>query len=359
MFKPKEALIAAGPALLKGVRQAPLQAIVSLGLAVGLAYLLLPVLDWALFQADFVGSDRSACTSGGACWVFVGARLEQFIFGFYPASEYWRPSLLMLLGALSLPPFLAQNFPYRARIAPAIVILLPFLTWALLEGSWLGLPRVETAQWGGLLLTLLISTTGIALSLPLGILLALGRRSKLPVLRWMSIAFIELWRGVPLIAVLFMASVMLPFFLPPGVEVDKLIRCLIGVTLFTAAYMAEVVRGGLQALPRGQYEAAAALNFKYGQMMGLIILPQALRKVIPGIVNTFIGLFKDTSLVLIIGMFDLLGMVQAASTDPEWLGYATEAYVFAGAVFWVFCFTMSRYSLRLERRLAEVPAGRS
>jgi general L-amino acid transport system permease protein len=165
------------------------------------------------------------------------------------------------------------------------------------------------------------------------------------------VSFIELWRGVPLISVLFMASVMLPFFLPPGVEFDKLLRCLVGLVFFTSAYMAEVVRAGLQAVPRGQYEAAAALGLGYWRCMGLVILPQALRQVIPAIVNTFISLFKDTSLVLIIGMFDLLGMVQAASTDPEWMGYVMEGYVFAGLVFWLFCFSMSRTSLCLEKRL--------
>jgi general L-amino acid transport system permease protein len=215
----------------------------------------------------------------------------------------------------------------------------------------LGLPLVETPQWGGLFITLVIAITGIVASLPIGILLALGRRSSLPIIKALSVAFIELVRGVPLVTVLFMASVMLPLFLPEGVTFDKLLRALIGVALFSAAYMAEVVRGGLQAIPKGQFEAAAAVGLGYWQTTGLIILPQALKLVIPGIVNTFIGLFKDTSLVLIIGLFDLLGMAQLVIKDPRWLGLAPETYVIAALGFWVFCFAMSRYSLFVERKL--------
>jgi general L-amino acid transport system permease protein len=229
----------------------------------------------------------------------------------------------------------------------AVVVLLLILR------TDFGLEWVETPLWGGLLVTLVVAIVGIVGSMPIGILLALGRRSKLPVVRFISIAFIEFVRGVPLITVLFMASVMLPFFLPPGVNFDKLLRALIGVTLFSAAYMAEVVRGGLQAIPRGQYEAANALGMGYWQSMRLIILPQALKIVIPGIVNSFISLFKDTSLVLIIGIFDLLGIVQFNFTDPNWAspGIPATGYVFAAAVFWMFCFGMSRYSIYTERRL--------
>ena len=206
------------------------------------------------------------------------------------------------------------------------------------HGGILGLRVVETSLWGGLTLTLVIAGVGIVSSLPIGIVLALGRRSEMPVVRMLCVGFIELIRAVPLITVLFMASVMLPLFLPTGVNFDKLLRALVGVVLFSSAYMAEVVRGGLQAIPNGQYEAAKALGLSYWKIMGLIVLPQALRIVIPGIVNTFIGLFKDTTLVLIIGLFDLLGMVQAALTDAAWLGFALEGYVFAGFVFWIFCF---------------------
>jgi len=216
-----------------------------------------------------------------------------------------------------------------------------------------GLRPVETQLWGGLLVTLVVAIIGMVTSLPLGIMLALGRRSKMPVVRFLSVVFIEFWRGVPLITVLFMASVMLPVFLPPGVTFDKLLRALIGVALFTSAYMAEVVRGGLQAIPRGQYEAAAGMGLKYGPMMRLVVLPQALKIVIPGIVNSFISLFKDTSLVFIVGIFDLLGTVQQGFNDANWTSSKTPAtgYVFAAVVFWMFCFGMSRYSIYTEHRL--------
>ncbi len=213
------------------------------------------------------------------------------------------------------------------------------------------LPSVETPLWGGLFLTLVIAGVGIVASLPIGVVLALGRRSTMPIVRAVCIAFIELWRGVPLISVLFMASVMFPLFLPEGMNFDKLVRALVGVALFSSAYMAEVVRGGLQAIPKGQYEAAEAMALTFWKSMWLVILPQALKLVIPGIVNTFIGLFKDTTLVLIIGLFDLLGAVQLAATNQRWLGFAVEGYVFAGLGFWVFCFGMSRYSIHIERKL--------
>jgi general L-amino acid transport system permease protein len=215
-------------------------------------------------------------------------------------------------------------------------------------------PTVETRLWGGLFLTLVIAAVGIVGSLPLGIVLALGRRSHLPVIRAICVVFIEVWRGVPLITVLFMASNMFPLFMPEGVNFDKLVRALLGVTMFASAYMAEVVRGGLQAIPKGQYEAAEALGLGYWRTTGLVILPQALRIVIPGIVNSFIGLFKDSTLVLVIGLFDFLGMAQAASSNAHWLGFAIEGYVFTGLGFWIFCFAMSRYSQRLERTLHTV-----
>lgn len=212
---------------------------------------------------------------------------------------------------------------------------------------------VETAVWGGLLVTLVIAVTGIVASLPLGVALALGRRSQMPIIKLVSIIFIEFWRGVPLITVLFMASVMLPLFLPEGVNFDKLLRVLIGVTLFSAAYMAEVVRGGLQAIPKGQYEGAMALGLRFWPMMYLIILPQALKLVIPGIVNTFIGLFKDTTLVLIVGMFDLLGQIKSSFSDSTWAtpSQGPTGYLFAGVVFFLFCFGMSRYSIFMEKKL--------
>jgi general L-amino acid transport system permease protein len=234
------------------------------------------------------------------------------------------------------------------------VLGLPIIAWILLYGGVLGLPAVPTEFWGGLMVTLVVATVGIAGSLPIGIVLALGRRSAMPIARWASIFFIEVVRAVPLITILFMSSVMLPLFLPEGVSFDKLLRALIGVMLFSGAYMAETIRGGLQAIPKGQYEAADALGLSFGQKMGLIVLPQALKLVIPGIVNSFVGLAKDTSLVLIIGIFDLLGIVQAGLTDAKWFApnTAMTGYAFAAIIFWIICFSISRYSAWLERRLS-------
>jgi general L-amino acid transport system permease protein len=227
----------------------------------------------------------------------------------------------------------------------------PVLAYILLLGGGMSLPLVETDNWGGLFLTLAIAGVGIATSLPVGILLALGRRSRMPVIKALSVSFIEFIRGVPLISVLFMASVMLPLTLPAGMHVNKLLRALVGVSLFYAAYMAEVVRGGLQAIPRGQYEAAEALGLRYWRVMRLVILPQALRLVIPGITNTFLGLLKDTTLVAVINLMDILGILKSALADTRWLGFTKEAYVFAALVFWVICFGLSRYSMLLEKRL--------
>ncbi|WP_133510851.1 amino acid ABC transporter permease [Candidatus Thiosymbion oneisti] len=310
-----------------------------------------PFIQWAVIDADWVGNSRDQCTSGGACWVFVRVRLNQFLYGAYPADQQWRVNLGLLLFVFLLVPLMLRRVPYKRILAVLLVVVYPVVAYVLFYGGLLELPVVETHQWGGLMLTLILAVVGIVLSLPFGILLALGRRSDLPVIRAACVTYIELWRGVPLITVLFMASVMLPLFFPEGFNPDKLLRAMIGIVLFQSAYIAEVVRGGLQAIPKGQYEAAKALGLGYWQTMGLVILPQALKLVIPGIVNTFIALFKDTTLVLIIGLFDLLGKVQQAFNDPEWLGYSTEGYLFAGFVFWAFCFSISRYSQALERAL--------
>jgi general L-amino acid transport system permease protein len=310
-----------------------------------------PAIDWLLIDADWSGETREACKRQGACWAFVGARFWQFIYGFYPVSERWRVDAGFLVIALVMAPLFLPGFRHKAKLALSLAIVVPAIAYCLFHGGVFGLIAVETDRWGGLMVTLIVAGVGIAASLPLGVLLALGRRSELPLIRAVSIAFIEVWRGVPLITVLFMSAVMLPLFLPDGITFDKLVRALIGVSIFAAAYMAEVVRGGLQAVPRGQVEAAATLGLGYWRTMAYVVLPQALRIVIPGIVNVFIALFKDTTLVLIIGIFDLLGIIKAALSDPNWLGFAVEGYVFAGVVFWVFCFAMSRYSARLEARL--------
>lgn len=311
----------------------------------------LPVLNWLFFEANFVGEDPSACTGAGACWVFIKTRLGFFTYGFYTEAERWRVDLSFVLLALVVVPQFIKNFPYKAWIGLAGLTVLPLVVGVLLLGGVFGLEPVESHKWGGLMLTLVLSYVGIVAALPLGVMLALGRRSEMPLVRMVCVTFIELWRGVPLISVLFMASVMLPLFLPDGWDFEKLLRALIGITMFQSAYMAEVIRGGLQAIPKGQFEAAASLGLGYWRSMGLIILPQALKLVIPGIVNTFIALFKDTTLVLIIGLLDVLATVQSAIVDPKWGGVATEGYIFAAFCFWVFCFGMSKYSQALERKL--------
>lgn len=315
-------------------------------------------IDWAILSAVTVGTSGADCNvpGAGACWPFVTSKLKVFMYGRYPEAELWRVDLTYALAAAGLVPLMIPNVPGKLWISIYMLVVFPVIAYFLLTGApWLGMPIVETSDWGGLLVTLVVACVGIAASFPIGILLALGRQSDLPIIKWASITFIEFVRGVPLITVLFFASVMLPLFLPPDITFDKLLRALVGVALFSGAYLAEVIRGGLQAIPRGQYEAADALGLSYPQKMGLIILPQALKLVIPGIVNSFIALFKDTSLVLTIGVFDLLGIVQQAVTsDAEWFAPQTAAtgFFFAGIIFWSFCFAMSRYSAWLEKRLS-------
>lgn len=342
----------------------PLDGVLTILGALFIAYTLPPLIDWAFISAQWTGSDRSFCATAaqggsqpdgwsGACWAFVGAKFEQFMYGRYPVDERWRVALTGILFVVLLAPLLIPKVPRKGLNAILFFGVFPVVAYFLLVGGWFGLEFVETPLWGGLMVTLVLSFVGIAVSLPLGIVLALGRRSKMPVVKMICVIFIETVRGVPLVTVLFMASVMLPLFLPAGVTFDKFLRALIGVAMFASAYMAEVVRGGLQAIPKGQYEGADSLGLGYWQKMWLIVLPQALKLVIPGIVNTFIGLFKDTSLVYIIGMFDLLGAVRQNFSDAAWASPQTPmtGLVFAGFVFWIFCFGMSRYSIFMERLL--------
>ena len=376
------------------------------------------IVSWAFVNAVWTGDSGEACKeASGACWIFIKAKFGQFVYGRYPEEERWRVDLVFALAIAGLFPLMVPQIPGKAWSAGFTFLIFPVIAFWLLVGgaggpdaglldavglglglvgivafglshssrAWMApqtlrlagglclivafplvmrwlfstsgliiLPPVPTELWGGLLVTLVVASVGITGSFPVGIALALGRRSRMPFARWASVAFIEFVRGVPLITVLFMSSVMLPLFLPAGVSFDKLVRALVGVALFAGAYMAETIRGGLQAIPRGQFEAGDALGLSYAQRTGLIILPQALKLVIPGIVNSFVGLFKDTSLVLIIGLFDVLGIVQLNLTDAKWFANSTAmtGYVFAGFVFWVFCFGMSRYSQLIERRLA-------
>jgi len=324
-----------------------------------LAVLIWPAVKFLLIDAVWQGASRVDCLPEtlkrevGACWPFIAAKFRQFMYGFYPQDQQWRVDLTYALGVLLLVPLLIPRVPHKALNALLFFGVFPVAGFFLLVGDVLGLEHVETRAWGGLLVTLVISFTGIVGSLPLGILLALGRRSDLPIVRTLCIVFIEFWRGVPLITVLFFATYMLPLFLPGGWQMDGMLRVLIGVVLFAAAYMAEVVRGGLQAIPRGQYEGAMALGLGYWRMMGFIVLPQALKLVIPGIVNSFIALFKDTTLVLIVAIFDLLGQMRSAFADPNWSTPVTlfTGFAFAGMIYFLFSFGMSRYALYTERRL--------
>ncbi|HVT53433.1 MAG TPA: amino acid ABC transporter permease [Dongiaceae bacterium] len=319
-----------------------------------------PVLNWLIFNATWTppaevrNLSRSAnlqdCAPNGACWLFVQARFGQFVYGFYPAASRWRPDVVFVILCASIYWLLAGWTPQKKRVAIFFFLIFPFLAFWLLYGG-LGLDVIPTQNWGGFMMTLIIGVVGIIVSLPLGVLLALGRRSNLPVLHMLSVGFIEFVRGVPLITVLFMANVMLPLFLPPGVEFDILLRVLIGVILFSAAYVAEVVRGGLQAIPKGQFEGAMAMGLGYWQMMRLIILPQALRISIPALVNSFIGLFMDTTLVSMVGLYDFLNMVKTGFKDANWIGADMTGYIFCAIVYWVCCFGMSRYSMHLERKL--------
>ncbi|MEC7137300.1 MAG: amino acid ABC transporter permease [Pseudomonadota bacterium] len=311
-----------------------------------------PMLDWFILEANFVGNSKDDCTGDGACWVFIKVWFNRFMYGLYPNAEQWRinTAFLILFAVVGVSFFVSEKL--KKYFILFLVFVFPFLGIKLISGGIFGLEYVESAAWGGLSLTFIISAFAILFCFPIGVILALGRRSSLPAIRYISIGFIELWRGVPLITVLFMSAVMFPMFLPDGTFIDKLIRVLIAITLFEAAYMAEVVRGGLQALPKGQYEAAKSLGMGYWRMNALIILPQALKLVIPGIANTLLALVKDTPLIFVVGLMELAGMIGLAKTNPKWLGMAMEGYVFAGLVFWIICYAMSRYSQNLEKKLS-------
>ncbi len=309
-----------------------------------------PLIDWVLVSAVWSGGDPEVCRAAdGACWAFVVEKHRFMLFGLYPFDEHWRPllatALFVAVLAISCNPAFWR--PWLLGLWAAMLVVCATLMW----GGVFGMTFVENARWGGLPLTLILSVVGLICSFPLAILLALGRRSDLPGIRAVCVGFIEFVRGVPLISVLFMASVMFPLFLPEGMTIDKLLRAQVGIIIFTAAYLAEAIRGGLQAIPPGQYEAADALGLTYWKKTYFIILPQALKISIPPIVNQFISMFKDTSLVIIIGLFDLLTTAKTALTDPPWRAFYVEAYLFAALIYWVFSFFMSRYSQYLERRL--------
>ena len=378
-------------------------------LIVAMVWILSGFLEWALFTANFTATTGSECRGGGACWALIREKFRYIFFGSFPYEQHWRPlfaviamlamlvlsadrrmwnwrllviwgvgsfiTFLLMFGQLHIPLSLmlfvalvggtiglamrsavadsTERSAYYALIAIGIVGLLLRIfgmlpAWSLAIAP---LSYVETSLWGGLPVTLILATYGLFFAFPYGILLALGRRSNLPLVKGLCVGFIELIRGVPLISLLIMASVMLPLFLPSGTTIDKFLRAQVAVILFAGAYIAEVIRGGLQSLPKGQFEAADAMGLNYPQKTLLIILPQALRVVIPPLINTFIGFFKDTSLVLIIGIFDFLNTANQALVDPNWAGFPGEVYLFAAFVYFIFCYSMSRYSKYLEVEL--------
>ena len=321
-----------------------------------------PFIEFMFTHAVWTGTDREACLPSasrpevGACWPFVKDRFAYFIYGSYPIPERWRVDVFFAMLAIGIFWLLWLEAPRRDLGALYFFVVVPIVSYILLNGAeWIGLRRVDTSLWGGVLVTIVVSWVGIVFSLPIGILLALGRRSTMPAVKLFSVIFIEFVRGVPLITVLFMASVMLPLFVPDAYSPDKLLRALIGIAMFASAYMAEVVRAGLQAIPKGQYEGAMAVGLGYWQMMYLIVLPQALKITIPNIVNTYIGLFKDTTLVVIVGIFDFLRTVEVSRIDPKWAAPTTSAtgYAFAALFYFICCYGMSRYAKSVEARLAK------
>lgn len=330
-------------------------------LAVALVWLAVPLVRFLIVDAVWTGSDRDACLATaahpvvGACWAYIGDRFSYIVYGSYPLDGRWRVNAFFALLAFGTGWLLWLGAPRRDLGALYFFAVLPVLSFVLLHGAAvLGVPVVDTDLWGGMTVTIVVAAVGIVVSLPLGVVLALGRRSTMPALRLLATLFIEVVRGVPLITVLFMASVMLPLFVPDSWSPDKLMRALTGVALFSAAYMAEVVRAGLAAMPRGQYEAAHALGLSFWQTQRLVILPQALKLTIPNIVNSYIALFKDTSLVFFVGIFDFLKTIEVARADPRWATPVTSAtgYAFAALVYFVCCFAMSRYAGAIERRLS-------
>ena len=326
----------------------PLDIIQTIVIISFIAWVLPAFLNWAIFDASFVGDVKSDAIGSGANWIFIKEKIGMFIYGFYPEDQLYRINIFFSLFFVTviLFKYIAQTLWQKGLV----FIAYPVVSFILINGGYFGLTTVPTDQWGGLLLTLVIASVGIVLSLPFGIVLAFGRQSQLPVVRNISVFYIEFIRAVPLITMLFMGSVLLPLFFQEGVEVDKLLRAMIVIIMVESAFISEAVRGGLQAIPKGQYEAADSLGLGYWQKMLLVILPQALKVAIPNIVGISIELFKDTSLVMIIGLFDLLSMVHLTSNDSNWLGMDTEGYVFVTFIYFIFCYGMSKYSRILEDR---------
>ncbi len=311
--------------------------------------------NWAFIHAVWTGETSEVARPGGATWAFIIKKFRFFLFGFYPKQHIWRILVTLVLMGASFVPYFMKRVSHKVLVFVAHMVLWPFVIGLFLAGG-LGLEKVSTNNWGGLTLTFILSALGLLYSFPIGILLALGRRSEQRIIRILSTVYIEFFRGIPLITILFMSSVVVPFFLPSGVAIDKIIRVVIGMTFFQSAYLAEVIRGGLQAVPEGQYEAADSLGFKFGLQQYLIIMPQVLKITIANIGGISISFIKDTTLVLIIGMFDLLGIVKPLASDSNWLGMEPEGLIFAGLVYWVICFAISRLTYKIEVKVNTLPA---
>ncbi len=345
-----------GPGALVWLREnlfdGPFNSLMTVIAALAIVALAVPLVEWAFAEALWSGTAADCREAeAGACWAIIGEKYAWILLGRYPLDQQWRPvaAMILLMGAIG---WSLDRRRWRRSLFVLWAVAGAAFYW-LMQGGALGLDFVRVERWGGLPLTLMLSVVGIAVAFPLSVALALGRRSRLPAIRILCVVYIELIRGVPLISLLFMATLMLPLFLPEGVNLNDLICAQIAMILFSAAYFAEVVRGGLQAIPRGQQEAADALGLSWAQSMRMIVLPQALTHVIPPIANTCIGIFKDTSLVVLIGLFDLLGAAKAALADPAWRGFPAEVYLFTAAIYFVFCYGMSRYSRRLEVELGK------
>ncbi len=359
--KPPAAMTGVAGWLQENLFSGPFNIALTIVIVLLIVWIVPDLVKFLVIDAVWSGSDRDACREIvqhreiGACWPFVWERWSYFVYGSYPIPERWRVDVFFAMMAVGVVWLLWLEAPRRDVGLVYCFVALPVCSYILLTGwAAIGLQPVDTVLWGGILVTIVVASVGIVVSLPLGILLALGRRSRMPAVRLSSVIFIEFVRGVPLVTVLFMASVMLPLFVPEELTPDKLLRALVGIALFASAYMAEVVRAGLQAIPKGQFEGAMAVGLGYWQMMRLIVLPQALKITIPNIVNTYIGLFKDTTLVFIVGIFDFLRTIEVARIDPKWATpvTSTTGYAVAAIFYLIFCYAMSRYARAMEARLA-------
>ena len=340
--------------LRKNLFSSPLNSILTI-VSLLLIYLIaVPVVEWLIIDAYWQGREPSACPNkSAACWPFIWARFDQFMYGLYPVEQRWRINLGLLIGLGAAVPVFLPRFRHKAALLALLLVTYPIIGVVLFTGGYFGLPFVATSKWGGFFLTIVAALFVLITSLPLGVLLALGRRSQMPLLRALCVSWIEFWRSVPALVVLFVAIIMFPLFMPADTEIDKLLRALIALSMLMSSYLAEAMRGALQSIPRGQYEAAEALGLNYWQRTCWVVLPQAWPIALPQITSNFIGLFKETTILLVIGLFDLLGMVQTAASDPAWLsqGATATGYFFTALFFWVFCFTFSRYGAHLERKL--------